>query len=332
MTAAATKTARYLPSRSRIAMRDARGETRWYNTREEVPVPDGDLLVTTDPFGRPGVNTIDYKGFTLFFKPEQVRVRMTKDQVNTARQLNLYTLDYDVPHRLPDVVPEGFLRPHQFMHSLGVRSSESAWVLPKHLIPHARIDQIFEVGGICSYKKIDPSEIENTLNQMIQMAQKELAAFAESSAAAEAAAAEARLDNAPEDADREEAAKAYRTRAMNTIRKNQKLLGELEEVCKRFGIDSAVTSDWEKAKATQTTIATTVREKAKRFAAAVRELREIGPEGAAMAAAMEAGQVDPTIAADMLQDADRTQTAEALRDAFNEAAAKTEADGTYSLS
>lgn len=308
---------RYLPVGSRIAVRNQKGEISWYTTKEEVPVPSGDLLVAECPM-RTGVavNTFDYKGCGLFFLIEQVRTKFTKDQLESAKKLELYRLEYDVPTFRPEGVE--FQHPSTYLHTVAARSTLSCWVIPKNAINSVmtRLNQLTDVGSTWNVEKIDSSEIENTLNRIITAVQKEVNQLVRSTTDAQERAA-TQLEATPDEDDPNKALKRYTARANQTLKKNRKILGELEQVCRTFGISGA--SDWAKAKGAIKVTENLIQTRARLFTEAVHTARTDGSRtGQAMAAAVEQGQVDPAILADYLEDEGHQEQADTLRTAFNE--------------
>lgn len=304
---------RYIPINSRIVVKNLQGKTVWYDNREEIAVPDGELSYVGCPIRGITTVTFGYKGCEVWCLKEQIRTKLDKDQLSKARNLRLYKLEYDVPVDRPQDVE--FVHPALYLHPLAIRTTKSVWVIPQDSIPWHRLNQLTEVGATWDVEKIDVSEIEKTLNKVINAICNETNQLIRSSEDAQTRANE-RLEATPDEDDPNAAAKKYVRTAMATIKKNQKLLNELESAAKVFGLSHV--TDWNNAKAAHKAVETTVHQRAKYYAEAIEELRKINTsDTAAIADAMEVGTIPVDVAADMLRDEGKDEVADKLSDVFS---------------
>lgn len=315
-----TVPSRFIPTGSDVAVKTQNGPPRWYKTLKDVDLV-GEPAVVACPMrtGRQ-VLKITHSGVDVFFLPNQITNRFTDAQEQFARGLRFRMLDYDVPKNLPDNDDgNNFEHPSEYLPRIAVRSTESCWVVPDGQMQGilTRLNLLTRVGGKFRSWLVDPSEAVAVLNDVVNALENDVD-FAAKSAQASSVTTAATLENVPADTDPMKAQKRFLSRAkqIQTIAKER--LDNAFAAASVFGVSDRLVGR-ARAESIVASVATGMAERARLFADAVVAARaavNTSGDGAAVAAAADAGEMPVGVLADYLQENGKESQAETLRAAF----------------
>lgn len=301
-----------IPQGSTVVLRDSKGESRWYNqTKQDIPV-NGEPKDATCPLRNQPVKTVTHMGWEIFFLRAQMTVSLSAKQIQDAKNLELYALDYDIPTAAFN--RSGMVHPSTFFHSIGIRSTESCWIIPKGKIPYTYLNELTKIGATWRVKKYDSSEAASLINDAIlslESQMKEAVKRAEKSLTD----AVVTLEATPAEDDPIAAREKY----LKHVKVVQK---RYDEKVEKLKISASVLSielrfmGIEKASSYMQTMAISMQNRARVYADAAVAARAVGTaEGNAIAAAVEANTMDPGALADYL-DEQQDGSGQAVRNAF----------------
>lgn len=160
----------YIPVGSEIIVY-RNGNHEWYTTKKDIPVTTATPV--TCPVREVTVLTMDYMGFGVFFLESQVVVRLTNEQEEAAKNLQLAFLQYDIPAA---VSRAGRVEhPSHYLWRNGVRTSLSCWIIPHSQIPWVRMRDLTRAGCTWHVTRINVEEAPALLQRAIAALQTERA-------------------------------------------------------------------------------------------------------------------------------------------------------------
>lgn len=146
------------------------GNNEWYTTQQQVQVED--YRVAVCPLRGVPVLTATVRGFRVWFLESQLHVEMSAELAQHAANLDLVTLEYDIPtevsrtNRMP--------HPSQWMWSIGVRTTLSCWTLSRSRIPYSRLHEMLRHG--CQYRvtRVHPDDASRQMQLAMISLRREL--------------------------------------------------------------------------------------------------------------------------------------------------------------
>lgn len=301
-----------IPVGSTVVLRDSAGNSRWYNqTKQEIPI-NGEPKDATCPLRNQPVKTVTHMGWEIFFLRSQMMVVLTAKQKQDVANLELYAVDYDINMRRFN--GSNLEHPSTFFHRIGVRSTESCWIIPKGKIPYTYLNELTKIGATWRVKKYDSSEAVSLMNDAILSLEsqvKEAVARAEKSLADAAT----KMESTPADEDPVKAREAYIKYVKLVKERHEKKIQNLKTSASVLNIDIRYMG-LDKAATYMTMMAVSMENRARVYADAAIAARAVGTaEGNAIAEAVEANTMDPGALADYL-DEQEDGSGEAVRSAF----------------
>lgn len=307
-------TQHYIPAGTSVLVTKADGEQVWYETKEEITL-DGQQAQATCPRTGRAVYRVTHKGLEVFFAGESVAVREVEDTGDIDEKvvsgLRFCMLQYDIPVNAEFDNPSGFLR------RIGVRTTQSVWIIPEGSIPYPLLARMTEAKVAWHVFKFDASEGKNLAERALATLRQEIADHVARSRASREAA-EAQLEATTDSAERAEA--RFTRRAESIKERYETLVEDFKVAAARFGIREGALNLREANNAVQV-ITASMEERARLYLQAARTARELGSTGDALAKGAEEGAVPAGVLADYIEEtavtAEASAQAQALRTAFD---------------
>lgn len=165
---ATTQMNQYIPAGSLVVI-FRNGQHEWYTTKKDVQVTD--IRAEDCPVREVPVLTTTIMGFNVWFLESQIKVELTADQIQAAKNLQLVVLEYDIP-----VVVQRrgrIVHPSSYLWKYGVRTSWSCWLLPKGSVPLFELNNLTRAGCNWKYTLIDASAAADKLQEAVAALQTE---------------------------------------------------------------------------------------------------------------------------------------------------------------
>lgn len=316
---------KYLPAASKVAIQRPGHAAEWYTTRKDVALPEQPTYAEC-PLTGGEVCTLLQDGTRLYYHNRMARGRVVLDEGDLApdaAETQFCLFHYDVPSG------GDYPNPSPRLYPIGVRLTESAWLMRAGDVPYALMGEMQDNGCTVEVNRFDPSESARLLRQAVGTMQKELAdAVARANEAMEratdglAAAVEGADAPSPEEAER-----LFASRAKGIERRLALLQKQVGQAAERFGIRPQAVN-LARLGETAAAIKTEMTERARVYRESIKALQAAGTvETQALAVAAAADLVPAEVIAGALEDAGNLEAAAELVAAFAPAAD----DGVYSL-
>lgn len=312
------RTERFVPAKSRVAVRQAGKPAVWYTTQKDVIVTSDAPATCPMTGATDNVRSTVEQGVTVWFTARMVRSRIVLESGDVdpkAFNQQFSSFVYDVPNHVIDPCPE--------LYRVAVRRSESEWLVLAGDIPWDLKGRMEDLGCIVNCDPYDVKATASLLHQAVGQLQKKMD---EKLASAERSYANARaqLDNSadPEHddylADEAEALKRFNRRIATIEKSLNELATAINEGATKCGISERAygrTRLHGMAALTRTNGTAKARayHRATQIAAASTDLNL-----AALAHDAAQSQISALVLAGALEDAGHDAAAKALADAFTE--------------
>lgn len=217
-------------------------------------------------------------------------------------------LIYDIPER------SGIPNPSRRLRSMAVRINLSCWVIPQGDIPYALLNGMAERGATWHCVKFDANEGERLVAMAIDSIKRDIRLTLDR-ARTSSARVNRRLDVAADTVEGQDAIDAHtraRKDASQVVSRLRRMLRDYEAVATRFGITRDQLGLSAAMNATNA-IGAGMKERARLFGRAIRELEGHSGADDGMVQAMKRDDVHHGVAADYMEDRGMHQTAESLR-------------------
>lgn len=324
---------RYLPATAKIVIERPGHAAEHYTTRKDVTLPEQPTYAECPITGAELCTTLE-SGIRLYYHGRQTRGRVVLDDGDLApdaADTQFCLFHYDVPSG------GDYPNPSPKLYPIGVRLTESAWLMRAGDIPYNLMAEMQDNGCTVEVNRFDPAESARLLRQAVGRLHQDLADAVERAneamerATDALAAAEPGAEGGPTP---EEAQRQFASRAKGIERRLALLQKQIGEAAERFGIRPHAVN-LERLGLTAAAIRTEMSERARVYRDGVAALAAAGTaETAALAAAAAQSQVPAEVMADALREAGNEAAADALQAAFAVEAAPqpaAEDDGTFSL-
>lgn len=142
----------------------------WYTTKKNIELNGVDVTIQTCPVREIPVASALVMGFRVWFLETDVRTELTADQIQSAANMQLHLVEYDIPVTV--MRRNVITHPANYFWRYGVRTSGSMWVMPYGSIPWVGSDgegirAIKRAGCVVKITKIDVSEALNKIQEAI---------------------------------------------------------------------------------------------------------------------------------------------------------------------
>lgn len=311
------RTEKYLPQGSRLVIRAGERPAAWYETKKEVILTTTPVETECPITGDPVVTATEQK-VQIWFQPRMVRSRVVLeagdvDESTFGEQFSL--LHYDIKQA------SGFPNPSAKLYPIGVRLTESAWIIRTSDTPYNLMAKIQDAGCKIEANKFDVSESRRLIHQAVAQLQEELAAAVQRNNECMEEASrnlEAGVDSKGREVDPEVGQQNYLRLAQNIEKRLTLLAADIKKAAQRFGINEQAVNI-NRLGTTAAALGQEMRQRAAAYAEATNALRAIGTaEATALANAAEADQTTHYAMSDMLRENGNDGLADKINAAFGE--------------
>lgn len=311
------RTEKFLPAKSKLVVR-SKAPATWYTTKDEVVLAT-DPVAAICPLTGEEVVTYCHKGVEIWFQPRMIRSRVVLEEGDvtaTAFEESISLFDYDVHGT-------DYPNPSNRLYAIGVRMTESVWMMRTSDIPYNLMAEMQDAGCTVDVTLLDRSEVRRKVHRAVAKLHQELAEAVERANRAMDDAIhnlEHGIDGKGQEVDADTARKNYDRQAAAIEKRLNTLQAQLQQSSAKFGINEQAVNIGRLGTAART-LRSQMAERAHGYAIARQALAAIPDAGAqALAAAAAADQVPHYVLADALAEAGDEAAAAALQAAFAETA------------